>query len=67
MGLPGMSGYDVVRAFRELPDLGGLRLIAISGYGQEADRRRSRETGFEHYFVKPVDFDALRAHLQRVR
>ena len=42
IGLPGMIGYEVVRAFRELPELHGLRLIAVSGYGQEADRIRSR-------------------------
>ncbi|MBV8312401.1 MAG: PAS domain S-box protein [Planctomycetaceae bacterium] len=65
IGLPGMSGYEVVRAFRELPELHGLRLIAVSGYGQEADRIRSREAGFEHHFVKPVDFEALKAYLRR--
>jgi CheY-like chemotaxis protein len=65
IGLPGMSGYEVVRAFRELPELHGLRLIAVSGYGQEADRVRSREAGFEHHFVKPVDFEALKAYLRR--
>jgi len=65
IGLPGMNGYDVVGAFRELPELGGLRLIALSGYGQEVDLIRSREAGFEHHFVKPVDFDALKAHLHR--
>ena len=62
-----MNGYDVVRKFRELPELRGLRLIAVSGYGQEADRIRSREAGFEHHFVKPVDFEALKAHLRRAQ
>ena len=65
IGLPGMSGYEVVRAFRELPELHGLRLIAVSGYGQEADRIRCREAGFEHHFVKPVDFEALKTYLRR--
>ncbi len=66
IGLPGMSGYEVVRRFRELPELEGTRLIAVSGFGQEADHARSRDAGFEHHFVKPVDFDALKAHLRRV-
>lgn len=66
IGLPGMNGYDVVDAFRQLPELRGVRLIAVSGYGQETDHRRSREAGFERHFVKPVDFEALRAHLRRV-
>jgi len=67
IGLPGMNGYDVVSAFRALPELRGLRLIALSGYGQEVDLIRSREAGFEHHFVKPVDFDALKAHLHRAQ
>jgi len=50
---------------RKLPELNGLRLIAVSGYGQVTDRIRSREVGFEHHFVKPVDFDALKAQLRR--
>ena len=67
IGLPGMTGYDVVGAFRELPELRGLRLIALSGYGQEVDLIRSRDAGFEHHFVKPVDFDALKAQLRRAQ
>ncbi len=66
IGLPGMNGYDVVGAFREFPELRDVRLIAVSGYGQETDQIRSREAGFEHHFVKPVDFESLKAHLYRV-
>ncbi len=65
IGLPGMNGYDVVTAFRQHPELRGVRLIAVSGYGQETDQVRSREAGFEHHFIKPVDFEALKAHLCR--
>ncbi len=42
-------------------------LIAISGYGQEQDRRRSREAGFDRHFVKPVDFDQLHLLLTHLR
>jgi signal transduction histidine kinase/CheY-like chemotaxis protein len=63
IGLPGMDGYAVARRLRE--ELGAQRvlLVAISGYGQEDDRVRSREAGFDHHLVKPVDPDAVRALL----
>jgi DNA-binding response OmpR family regulator len=41
-------------------------LLALTGYGQEDDRRKALEAGFDHHFVKPVDFDALRALLGSV-
>jgi PAS domain S-box-containing protein len=63
IGLPGMSGYTVAERLRALPALSGLKLIAMTGYGQEEDRRRSREAGFDHHLVKPVDFVALSAIL----
>ncbi|MGH8284401.1 MAG: hybrid sensor histidine kinase/response regulator [Steroidobacteraceae bacterium] len=53
LGLPGMNGYEVaerVRAFD--PD---VRIIAVTGYGQSGDRRRTRDAGFDHHLVKPVD------------
>jgi CheY-like chemotaxis protein len=59
VGLPGMSGYDVARAIRELPTANGVRLIAHTGYAQEADREQAREAGFDHHMVKPVDWKAL--------
>lgn len=57
LGLPGLDGYAVAAALRSRPD--PPRLIAMSGYGQEADRDRAREAGFEEHLVKPVDFGAL--------
>jgi PAS domain S-box-containing protein len=63
IGLPGMSGYTVAERLRALPVLHGVKLIAMTGYGQEEDRRRSREAGFDHHLVKPVDFGALSAIL----
>jgi PAS domain S-box-containing protein len=59
IGMPRMNGLEAARALRALP--GGERpwLIALSGWGQHDDRRRSREAGFDHHFVKPVDVEAL--------
>ncbi|HYE35176.1 hybrid sensor histidine kinase/response regulator [Methylocaldum sp.] len=59
IGMPQMDGYEVARRLREDPRLARMRLIAISGYGQEEDRQRSREAGFDHHLVKPVDIDVL--------
>jgi signal transduction histidine kinase/DNA-binding response OmpR family regulator len=61
IGLPGgMDGYAVARAIRHDPALATVRLIALSGYGQDEDRRRSREAGFDVHLIKPVDFADLR-------
>jgi signal transduction histidine kinase/ActR/RegA family two-component response regulator len=58
IGLPVMDGYELARRLRqEISPT--LRLIAVTGYGQERDRRRSKELGFSHHFVKPVDIGAL--------
>jgi PAS domain S-box-containing protein len=61
IGLPGMDGYQVARKLRELPQTCDSLLIALTGYGQADDRRRSAEAGFDGHFVKPVDIDALHA------
>ena len=59
LGLPVMDGYELAARLRELPGLGTVRLIALTGYGQESDRQRTRAAGFHHHLVKPVDFQAL--------
>ena len=59
IGLPGMDGYQVASALREEPLCRDALIIAISGYGQQEDRRRSTEAGFDHHLVKPIDYDAL--------
>jgi PAS domain S-box-containing protein len=56
IGLPGMDGHEVGRAIREVPELEGVVLVAVTGYGQDSDRQASREAGFSHHLVKPVDF-----------
>jgi DNA-binding response OmpR family regulator len=58
IGLPRLSGYDIARHVREQRGRGVL-LVAITGWGQEDDRRRAREAGFDHHFTKPADFEVL--------
>jgi signal transduction histidine kinase/ActR/RegA family two-component response regulator len=59
IGLPEMDGYEVAKRLRQNPQLKDLRLIALTGYGQDSDRQRSRETGFDAHVVKPVDWRDL--------
>jgi PAS domain S-box-containing protein len=59
LGLPGMDGYQVAAALRRDPLTASARLIALTGYGQEEDRRRTREAGFDVHLTKPVDPAAL--------
>jgi two-component system CheB/CheR fusion protein len=66
IGLPGdMNGYAVARALRADPGLRGARLIALTGYGQEEDKRRARESGFDDHLTKPVDPDRLNQEIAR--
>jgi two-component system CheB/CheR fusion protein len=62
IGLPGLSGYDVARQLRQRPDFHRTVLVAVTGYGQDEDRRRSGQAGFDHHLTKPV----APAALQRV-
>ena len=59
IGLPGMSGYDVARSIRRNHQNDTIVLCATTGYGQYEDRRRSRDAGFDHHLVKPVEFAAI--------
>lgn len=59
IGMPGMDGYQVAKQLRQMPGLEQTLLVAITGYGQEEDRRRSREAGFHHHLVKPVSLRAV--------
>ena len=59
IGLPVMDGYQVAALLRHDPDTRGTVIIAISGYGQEEDRNRSREAGFDHHLVKPISSGEL--------
>ena len=59
IGLPKLNGYEACRRIREQPWGKDVVLIALTGWGQEEDRRRSHEAGFDHHLVKPVDPHAL--------
>jgi PAS domain S-box-containing protein len=59
IGLPRMNGYDAARAIRAIPGLSDIVIIALTGYGQDTDRQKSREAGCDHHFVKPIDLTSL--------
>jgi PAS domain S-box-containing protein len=59
IGLPEMDGYEVARRMRAMPELGGVRLVAVTGYGQAEDRKRTREAGFDDHLTKPVDLSSV--------
>jgi PAS domain S-box-containing protein len=59
VGLPDVDGYAVARALRAMNRKRALELIAMTGWGQESDRRRAMEAGFDHHLTKPADLDAL--------
>jgi CheY-like chemotaxis protein len=56
-----MDGYELAARLRDIPGLEGIRLVALTGYGQQSDRRKTRDAGFAHHLVKPVDFAAIEA------
>ncbi len=58
-GVPGIDGYEVARQLRGQPGLEGVVLVALTGWGSQEDRRCSREAGFDHHLVKPVEPQAL--------
>ena len=66
IGLPDMDGKDLARRLRAQSETAGAVLIAITGYGQEQDRRSALEAGFDHHLVKPVDPIRLTALLNRI-
>jgi two-component system, sensor histidine kinase len=55
LGLPGVDGYEVARTLRQVPQLRATMLIAVSGYGESADRDKARTAGFSHHITKPAD------------
>jgi PAS domain S-box-containing protein len=67
IGLPILNGYEVARQLRQRPRLRETLLIAVTGYGQADDRRRSKAAGFDHHLTKPVDLAALEALLRDLK
>lgn len=66
IGLPGMSGLEVAKRIRKQPALQGVVLVAMTGYGEESDRQRSLEAGFDHHLVKPADINTVHEVLATV-
>jgi signal transduction histidine kinase/ActR/RegA family two-component response regulator len=64
IGMPGMDGYEVARRIRDRPESQHVTLIALTGWGQQKDRRDSEAAGFDHHLIKPVDIDALQGLLK---
>jgi CheY-like chemotaxis protein len=59
IGLPVMDGYELARRIKERNEFQNVSLVAVSGYGQEADRERAHQSGFVAHLVKPVDPERL--------
>ena len=66
IGMPKLDGYEVARRIRAQPWGRRITLVALTGWGQESDRRRSGEAGFDSHLVKPLDLDKLTALLERL-
>jgi CheY-like chemotaxis protein len=64
IGLPVMDGYELALRLREVAGLARIRLIAVTGYGGETDRKKTRDAGFHHHLVKPVDLNTIEATLK---
>jgi two-component system CheB/CheR fusion protein len=65
LGMPDLSGYEVAAALRQEPWGRGIRLVALTGWGQDRDRQRSKEAGFDRHLTKPIDPNALSAILSQ--
>ena len=59
LNLPGMDGFEIARQLRQKETSRDAMLVAVTGYGQEDDRRRTSEAGFKHHLVKPIDLGLL--------
>ena len=66
IGLPDMNGYELAARLRQLPETRDSTLVALTGYGQDEDRRRAEEAGFHHHVIKPVERKTLVAILKSV-
>ena len=64
IGLPGMDGHALAERLRTLPGMENLRIVAVTGYGGQSYRRRSRTAGFDRHLVKPIDIVALERMLR---
>ena len=67
IGMPGMDGYEVARRMRQQPGLENVVLAALTGWGQQEDRRRTAEAGFDHHLVKPPEPKAVESVLAALK
>jgi len=67
IGLPGLSGYEVCRHVRGQPAGPAMIIVALSGWGQAADKQRALDSGFDAHLTKPVEHDVLTRELESVR
>ena len=63
LGMPQMDGYEVARLLRRMPHGQTIRIVALSGWGQERDRSETAAAGFDHHLIKPADIAALQSVL----
>ncbi|MBA3597273.1 MAG: PAS domain S-box protein [Methylibium sp.] len=66
IGIPGKNGYEVARALRKTPGLEQVTLAALTGWGAEEDRVRSKDAGFDHHFTKPAEFELINGLLSQL-
>jgi CheY-like chemotaxis protein len=66
IGMPRMDGYEVCRRIRQEPTVEGAVVVALTGWGDEEDRRLSRAAGFDNHLVKPVDPTALQGLIDKL-
>ena len=66
LGMPDMDGFEIARRLRKMPGMAHVKLVALTGYGQDRDKRRTRAAGFDAHLVKPVDARALTELIERV-
>ena len=67
IGMPGMDGYEVARRLRASPGVPRASLVALTGWGQDEDKKRVREAGFDHHLVKPADFGTLQSLIASIQ
>src|SRR5260370_1495234 len=65
IGMPVMDGFQAARKLRALPELADAVLVAVTGYGEDEDRRLARAAGYDYHFLKPVDLEQLERLLRR--
>ena len=61
--MPSMSGYELIAAVRKMPEVGGIRAIALSGFGRDVDAAKALRVGFDKHLSKPTSIDMLKEAL----